>query len=432
MVLDAKEALGSMGDDTPMAVLSSRYRGLHHFFRQQFSQVTNPPIDPLRRPGDEPQDPLRQSRQRLRRGAQPDEILLLESPVLLLTTEFETFLRHFGRKATTLDCTFEVDPIPALARGARPHPAGGRGRGARGYEQIVLSDEAVSETRAPIPMILAVGAVHSHLVRQGLRSFSSITVRSGECLDVHYVAVLIGVGATAVNPASRRRKSPSATRGLFPGHAGRMPGRYKEAVDQGLLKIISKMDIRSSAAIARLQLRGDRPVTVVVQYFPGLNTLLSASATPIQKKVLALHRQAYAEDNPPLQIGGLYRYFRGGERHALEGPAIHQLQYAVATDSTTAFEKYTRWCTTPKPVSIRDLLGFDRRRHDLVPVDEAESITEIRKRFVTPGMSLGALSPEAHETVTIAVNRIGKSDSGEGGEGKERCYPRPTATTRTR
>ncbi|HEX2479273.1 MAG TPA: glutamate synthase large subunit [Geminicoccaceae bacterium] len=431
MVLDAKEAVGSMGDDTPIAVLSSRYRGLHHFFRQQFSQVTNPPIDSLRE--------YRVMSLKTRYGnlgnvydeaPSQTQILQLESP-LLLTPEFQTFLKYFGPKATILDCTFEVNPDPGALREALGRIRVQAEDAVReGYEQIVLSDERVSETRAPMPMILAVGAVHSHLVRQGLRSFSSITVRSGECLDVHYVAVLIGAGATAVNPyLAEAAIAERHARGLFPGCTlEECLRRYKEAVDQGLLKIISKMGISILSSY-----RGGYNFEAIglsrslcAEYFPGLSTRLSGIGhTGIQKKVLALHERAYAEDNPPLQIGGLYRYRRGGERHALDGPAIHQLQYAVSTDSYAAFKKYTEMVYHAEPIAIRDLLGFDVTGTTPVPLDEVESITEIRKRFVTPGMSLGALGPEAHETLTIAMNRIGaKSDSGEGGEGKERYNPR--------
>ena len=431
MVLDAKEAIGSMGDDTPIAVLSSRYRGLHHFFRQQFSQVTNPPINSLRE--------YRVMSLKTRYGnlgnvydeaPSQTQILQLESP-LLLTPEFQTFLEYFGPKATILDCTFEVDTDPGALREALGRIRVQAEDAVReGYEQIVLSDEGVSETRAPIPMILAVGAVHSHLVRQGLRSFSSITVRSGECVDVHYVAVLIGAGATAVNPyLAEAAVAERHARGLFPGFTlEECLRRYKEAVDQGLLKIMSKMGISILSSY-----RGGYNFEAIglsrslcAEYFPGLSTRLSGIGhTGIQKKVLALHERAYAEDNPPLQIGGLYRYRRGGERHALDGPAIHQLQYAVSTDSYAAYKKYTEMVYHAEPIAIRDLLGFDRTGTTPVPLDEVESITEIRKRFVTPGMSLGALGPEAHETLTIAMNRIGaKSDSGEGGEGKERYNPR--------
>jgi glutamate synthase (NADPH/NADH) large chain len=431
MVMDAKEPLGSMGDDTPAAVLSAHYRGLHHFFRQQFSQVTNPPIDPLRE--------YRVMSLKTRYGnlgnvydENPSQtrILQLESP-LLLNAELEALIDHFGPKAVTLDCTFAVDAGPgALREGLDRIRAEADDAVREGYEQIVLSDEGVSDSRAPIPMILAAGAVHSHLVREGLRSFSSITVKSGECLDVHYVAVLIGVGATAVNPyLAEATIADRHARGLFPGHTlEACLERYKEAIDQGLLKIMSKMGISIVSSY-----RGGYNFEAVglsrslcAEYFPGLITRISGIGhAGIQNKVLALHRRAHEAETPVLAIGGLYRYRRGGEQHGFEGRVIHQLQHAVAIDSYQAYKKYAEMAEKTDPIALRDLLDFVPDRQPIA-IDEVESLTEIRKRFVTPGMSLGALSPEAHETLTIAMNRIGaKSDSGEGGEGKDRYLPRP-------
>ena len=429
MVLDAKEPVGSMGDDTPLAVLSKRYRGLHHFFRQQFSQVTNPPIDPLRE--------WRVMSLKTRFGnlgniADEDpsqtRILELESPVLL-TAEYDALVAYFGEDLRVIDCTFAVEGESlkdALERIRREAEEAVR----EGARDIVLTDERVGPERAPIPMILAAGAVHSHLVRQGLRSFSSITVRSAECLDVHYVAVLIGVGTTAVNPyLAEAAIADRHARGLFPGFTlEECLARYKEALNQGLLKIMSKMGISIVSSY-----RGGYNFEAVGlsrslcrEYFPGLITRISGiGLTGITNKVLAMHRRAMGEAEPPLSIGGFYRYRRGGEAHALEGRLVHQLQHAVATDSYQAYKKYAEMVYAQEPIAIRDLLDFNRK---LPPVrlEEVESITEIRKRFVTPGMSLGALSPEAHECLTIAMNRIGaKSDSGEGGEGRERYQPRP-------
>jgi glutamate synthase (NADPH/NADH) large chain len=356
-------------------------------------------------------------------------LLQLDSPVLS-TAEFAAMRDYMGDTVAEIDCTFDADGgetalrdgIERVRREAEDAVRGGA-------VHLVLTDEHAGPERAAIPMILAAGAVHSHLVGQGLRSFSSITVRSGECLDVHYVAVLIGVGATAVNPyLSEAAIADRHARGLFPGMT--LPEcleRFKEAISQGLLKIMSKMGISIVSSY-----RGGYNFEAVglsrslcAEYFPGLLTRISGIGhTGIQNKVLALHRRAFEEDNPPLQIGGLYRYRWGGERHALEGHAIHQLQHAVATDSYAAYKKYADMVYQSEPVAIRDLLDFDPRGAP-VSIDEVESITEIRKRFVTPGMSLGALGPEAHETLTIAMNRIGaKSDSGEGGEGKERYTPR--------
>jgi glutamate synthase (NADPH/NADH) large chain len=429
MVQDAKEAVGSMGDDTPLAVLSRRYRGLHHFFRQQFSQVTNPPIDPLRE--------WRVMSLKTRFGnlgniASEDpsqtRILELESPILT-TTELEALLDYFGEDARAIDCTFPADGSVALKDALERIRQEAEEAVRGGCRDLVLTDEKVGPERAPVPMILAAGAVHSHLQRVGLRAFSSITVRSGECLDVHYFAVLIGVGTTAINAyLAEAMIADRHARGLFPGLSlEACLARHKEAVEQGLLKIMSKMGISivssyrggcnfEAVGLSRSMCR---------EYLPGLITRISGiGPSGIQNRVLEMHGRAFGPAEPPIAIGGFYRYRRGGETHALEGRLIHQLQQAVATDSYQAYKRYSEMVAAQDPVSLRDLLDFAPKSAP-IPVDEVESITEIRKRFVTPGMSLGALSPEAHETLTIAMNRIGaKSDSGEGGEGKERFTPR--------
>jgi glutamate synthase (NADPH/NADH) large chain len=430
MVTDAKEPVGSMGDDTPLAVLSKRYRGLHHFFRQQFSQVTNPPIDPLRE--------YRVMSLKTRYGnlgnicdEDPSQTAILElsSPVLT-SREYEAVLAYFGPKVRVLDCTFPADGSESLGDALERLRAEAEEAVRGGSESLVLTDEHVGPERMPVPMILAVGAVHSHLVRVGLRSFSYLTVRSGECLDVHYYAVLIGVGATAVHAyLTEAAIVDRHARGLFPGlDLETCLARYREAVEQGLLKIMSKMGIsivssyRGGYNFEAIGLSR----TLCREYFPGLPTRMSGiGLTGIANRVRAQHARAFGEAEPPIDVGGFYRYRRGGETHALEARIIHQLQHAVATDSYQAYKRYAEMVYAQPPVAIRDLLDFDYKLPP-VPIDEVESITEIRKRFVTPGMSLGALSPEAHETLTIAMNRIGaKSDSGEGGEGRERYHPRP-------
>ena len=429
MVQDAKEAVGSMGDDTPLAVLSRQYRGLHHFFRQQFSQVTNPPIDPLRE--------WRVMSLKTRYGnlgnifdEDPSQttILQLESPVLT-STELEAVVDYFGPAARTIDCTFQAGPETSLTEALERIRQEAEDAVRGGSQALVLSDEQVSAERAPIPMILAVGAVHSHLVKQGLRAYSSITVRSGECLDVHCFAVLIGVGATSVNAyLAEAAIADRHGRGLFAGLTlEECLGRFKEAVNQGLLKVMSKMGISIISSY-----RGGYNFEAIGlsrslcrEYFPGLVTRISGiGLTGIRNRVLELHGRAFQAAEPVLAIGGFYRYRRGGEAHAYEGRLIHQLQQAVASDSYQAYKRYAEMIHASDPISIRDLVDFSRKGPP-VPLDEVESITEIRKRFVTPGMSLGALGPEAHETLTIAMNRIGaKADSGEGGEGKERFTPR--------
>jgi glutamate synthase (NADPH/NADH) large chain len=431
MVEDAKEPVGSMGDDTPIAVLSEQPRGLHHFFRQNFSQVTNPPIDSLR---ERRVMTLKTRLGNLGNILDQDEsqchLLQLESPVLL-TREFQSMRAYMGKDAADIDCTF--DPSrgdhalqEAIARIRREAADGVRG----GCTHIVLSDERVGPTRAPIPMILATGAVHTHLLRSSLRTFTSLNVRSGDCLDVHHFAVLIGVGATTVNAylaeatiADRQR------RGLF-GDLD-LPtclSRFKKAVDDGLLKIMAKMGIAVISSYrggANFEAVGISR-TLVAEYFPPMPSRISGiGLTGIQRKVLEQHARAFAEDTAPLPTGGFYRYRKEGETHAWGANVIHLLQTAVTTESYGTFKKYSKAVSRMPPVAVRDLLDF-RPGRTAISLDDVESITEIRKRFVTPGMSLGALSKEAHGTLNIAMNRIGaKSDSGEGGEDRARYRPRP-------
>ena len=431
MVEDGKETTGSMGDDTPAAVLSEKYRGLHHFFRQNFSQVTNPPMDSLR---ERRVMSLKTRLGNLGNILAEDEnqcrLLQLETPVML-NGEFEAMRAHLGEQAFEIDCTFEPALGDVALRAGLDRICQEAEDGIReGAVHVILSDRNVGAARAPIPMILAAGAVHSHLVRQQLRPFTSITVRSGECMDVHYFAVLIGVGATTVNAylaqeviADRHR------RGLF----GEMSlsetiARYKKAVSDGLLKIMSKMGIsvlssyRGGYNFEALGLSR----ALVGEFFPGMPSRISGIGLPgIQKKVEALHKAAWLESAASLPVGGFYRYRRTGELHGFEGRQIHLLQQAVATDSYGTYRKYTEAAYAMPPIALRDLLAFDFK-DDSISIDEVDSITEIRKRLVSPGISLGALSPEAHETLTIAMNRIGaKSDSGEGGEDPDRYQPRP-------
>ena len=431
MVEDAKEAVGSMGDDTPLAVLSEQYRGLQHFFRQNFSQVTNPPIDSLRE--------ARVMTLKTRLGNLGNimdqaegqcRLLQLESPVLL-TAEFEAMHHYMGETVVVVDCSFDPadgehalrDAIQRIRRQAEDAVRGGA-------EHVVLTDEQVGAARAQIPMILATGAVHIHLLRQQLRTFTSLNVRTAECFDVHHFAVLIGVGATTVNAyLAEASIADRHARGLFGDLAlDRCLARYKEAIDQGLLKIMSKMGIsvissyRGGALFEAVGLSR----TLVAEYFPNMPSRISGiGMVGIQQKILELHRRAFSDEFAALPVGGFYRYRRGGESHGWEAGLIHMLQAAVSSESYQTYRKFSDGIHALPPVALRDLLGF-RPRRDPVSIDEIESITEIRKRFVTPGMSLGALSPEAHGALNIAMNRIGaKSDSGEGGEDPARFRPRP-------
>ena len=430
MVADSKEATGSMGDDVPLAVLSDKYRGLHHFFRQNFAQVTNPPIDSLRETA---VMTLTTRLGNLGNVLDQDEsqcdLLQLESPVLT-NAEFAAMRRHMGDTVTEIDCTFdpaaENGLTDALLRIRTEAEDAVRG----GAVHLVLTDKAVDGRRAPVPMILATGGVHTHLVRQSLRTFTSLNVQSGECLDVHYFAVLIGVGATTVNAyLAQEAIGDRQARGLFGDLSFEAcMERYKTAASAGLLKTMSKMGIsvvssyRGGYHFEAIGLSR----TLVNEFFPGMTSRISGIGLGgIQLKVAQKHRQAFDGDIVALPVGGLYRYRRGGETHAFQGPAIHLLQSACESDSYATYKRYLDEVHKQPPVAIRDLLDFRPVQH-AVSVDEVESITEIRKRLVSPGISLGALSPEAHETLSIAMNRIGaKSDSGEGGEDRERYKPKP-------
>ena len=429
MVEDGKEPVGSMGDDVPLAVLSDRYRGMHHFFRQNFSQVTNPPIDSLReRRVMTLKTRLGNLGNVLDRSPEQTRLLQLESPVLT-NGEFATMRRYMGDRAADIDCTFDPQGGPdalshALDAVCRAADDAVRG----GSEHLVLSDGNAGPERAPIPMILAAGGVHSHLIREGLRTYASINVRSAECMDVHYFAVLIGVGATTVNAClAQETIADRHRRGLMPGKSlAEALAAYKQAVDNGILKVMSKMGIsvlssyRGGYNFEALGLSR----TLVARFFPGMPSRISGVGLGgLQRMVLAQHERAFAEGAAVLPMGGLYRFRHGGESHAFDGRPMHILQHAVATDSYATYRRYAGDVAEQPPIAVRDLLDFDRSRTP-APLDEVESITDIRRRLVAPGISLGALSPEAHETLSIAMNRIGaKSDSGEGGEGSERFVP---------
>lgn len=430
MAETGKEATGSMGDDTPMAVLSDGYRGMHHYFRQNFSQVTNPPIDSLReRYVMSLATRLGNLGNILEEDARQLEIVQLPSPVLL-DDDYRALRTHLGDAALEIDCTFPVNEDPSALREAVLQIQGMAEDAVRGGAQhIVLDDSSVTPERAAIPMILAMGAVHTHLVRASLRTFASLIGRTSEALDTHSFAVLIGIGATAVAPylaeeaiADRHRRSLLGDLSLDAAKAN-----FKKSIDDGLLKIMSKMGISIVSSY-----RGGYNFeavglsrSLVGEFFPGMPSRISGvGMTGLRSNVIQRHAKAFDEAASALPVGGFYRYRRGGEAHAWEGTLIHTLQTAVASDSYAVYRRYAEQVNTLPPINLRDLMDF---KYDgpAAPIDEVESITEIRKRLVAPGISLGALSPIAHETLSIAMNRIGaKSDSGEGGEESSRYTPR--------
>jgi glutamate synthase (NADPH) large chain len=435
MAEEGKEAIGSMGDDAPLAVLSEQYRPLSHFFRQNFSQVTNPPIDPLREAG---VMSLKTRFKNLGNVLAQDEtqtdVFVLESPVLT-TGMFDRMLPRLGGSVAFIDCAYDVPSDPskagfALRDALERIKAEAEDAVRSGRSHIVLTDENQSATKIAAPMILATGGVHTHLVAQGLRSFCSLTVRSAECMDTHSFAVLVGVGATTINAyLAQDCIVERHAKGLFGDISlGQACYRFKSAIEAGLLKIMSKMGISVIASY-----RGGHNFeavglsrALVAEFFPGMSSRISGIGLQgIAKKALEQHAKAYDSVVRALPVGGLYRYRKSGEAHALEAGLIHQLQTACNTGSYAGFKKYSDMIRARPPIQLRDLLDFTPGQK-AVAIDQVESLNEIRKRFVTPGMSLGALSPEAHGALNIAMNRIGaKSVSGEGGEDRARYKPLP-------
>ncbi len=419
MAEDAKEATGSMGDDTPLAVLSDKYRPLYHFFRQNFSQVTNPPIDSLR------ENKVMSLKTRFGNlgnildfnNLTEENIYVLDSPILT-NSQFEKFINYFGKSNKIFDCTFEDNET--LEEGINKLKKSTEEAVRQGITQIILSDKNISDKKYPIPTLLSVGAVHTNLVKLGLRGYVSINVQSGECLDTHSFATVLGVGATTINPYL-------AFDSLFQRHKRKLFSnltyedcvkRYIKSVNLGLLKIMSKMGIsvlssyRGGCNFETVGLSR----TVVNEFFPGVTSKISGIGLyGIEKKIREIHKDSFKNDNNILPIGGLYRYRKNGENHQYQGKLIHLLQTAVTNNSYEIYKKYSKGIYDLPPINLRDLVDFKKR--EKINIQEVEPLESILKRFGSGSMSHGALSKEAHETLAVAMNRIkGASCSGEGGE----------------
>jgi len=426
MAEDAKEAIGSMGDDTPLAVLSDKYRPLYHFFRQNFSQVTNPPIDSLR------ENKVMSLKTRFGNLGNildfdtltKQNIYVLNSPILS-NSQFKKFTHFFGENSLLIDCTFlhEENLLSAIERIQKESEIAVR----QGVTQLILSDKELSPKKLPMPMLLCVGAINTFLIKKKLRGYVSINVQSGEALDTHSFATLIGVGATTVNPYL-------AFDSLYQRYEKKLFGqysfddciqRYIKSVNAGLLKIMSKMGIsvlssyRGGCNFETVGLSR----TIVDDYFPGITSKISGiGLTGIEKKIRQIHKEAFESTETVLPIGGIYRYRKNGETHQYQGKLIHLLQSAVGSNSYSAYKKYVKGIYNLPPINLRDLINFRKKKlGPSIEISEVEPIEKILKRFGSGSMSHGALSKEAHETLAIGMNRIkGASCSGEGGEDEKR------------
>jgi glutamate synthase (NADPH/NADH) large chain len=426
MAEDAKEAIGSMGDDTPLAVLSDRYRPLYHFFRQNFSQVTNPPIDSLR------ENKVMSLKTRFGNlgnildftNLTQENIYVLDSPILS-NAQLEKFISFFGKNSIIIDCTFDKNENleSAIAKIQKESEIAAR----QGVSQLILSDKNISENRLFVPMLLAVGAINTHLIKNKLRGYVSINAQTGEALDTHSFATLIGVGATTVNPYlaldSLHQRFEKKLFGKF-GYDECIE-RFIQSVNHGLLKIMSKMGIsvlssyRGGCNFETVGLSR----TVASEYFPGVLSKISGiGLNGIEKKIRIIHKVAFEGVDSVLPIGGIYKYRKNGETHQYQGKLIHLLQSAVGSNSFEAYKKYAEGIYNLPPINLRDLIGFrNRNLNSSIEISEVEPVTNILKRFGSGSMSHGALSKEAHETLAIGMNRIkGASCSGEGGEDEKR------------
>ena len=429
MAEEGKEASGSMGDDTPVAVLSSHYRPVSHYFRQNFSQVTNPPIDSLR------ENKVMSLKTRFGNlgnildfdNLTKEDIYVLDSPILT-NSQFKKFNKIFSEKIKVIDCTFDVSSSlkERIERIKEECEISVR----EGSSALILSDKDISDNKTSIPSALAVGAVHSHLVKNGLRGYCSLNVECSDALDTHSFAVLIGVGATTINPYL-------AIDSIYQRFEKKLFGKldfescvikFKKSIDSGLLKIMSKMGIsvissyRGGCNFEAVGLSR----AIVSDYFPGMSSRISGiGISGIEDKIKELHRKFSKKNIYTLPIGGLYRYRKSGENHQYDGSLIHLLQSAVGTGSYEQYKKYSNGIYNLPPINLRDLLQFKKRR---TPIDikEVEPIEDILKRFGSGSMSHGALSAEAHEVLATGMNRIkGASCSGEGGEDAKRFKTLP-------
>ena len=419
-----QEAIGSMGDDTPLPVLSTRARSLYDYFRQQFAQVTNPPIDPLREQivmsletcfGRE-QNLFEETPEHARR-------LLIDSP-LLSEDKFRQLLAQDDPEYAhrVLDLNYR------LAEGLRGALEALCDRAVRAVREgaviLVLSDRVLREDRIPIHALLATGAVHHRLIREGLRCDANLVVETGTARDPHHYACLIGYGATAVYPYLAYECLHDLIRtGEVRGRDTNALGRaYRKGINKGLYKIISKMGISTITSYRGAQLFeivGLHEDVVGLCFAGTVSRIGGAHFEDLEQDQAGLARRAW---NPrvPIDQGGLLKFIYGGEYHAYNPDVVQALHRAVRSGEQDDYREYAERVNTRPVTVLRDLLAL-REDVEPVPIEEVEPVEEIVRRFDSAGMSLGALSPEAHETLAGAMNRLGgRSNSGEGGEDPQR------------
>lgn len=437
MARDGIEPIAAMGTDTPIAALSSRPRLVYDYFVQQFAQVTNPPLDALR-------EELVTS---LVTSIGPQENLLTESvdharQVILdfpvIDNDALARIQHFGddperERAVTIRGLYPVDfEAKGLADRLEAMCLEASAAIEAGAEFIILSDRDSNKDLAPVPSLLAVSAVHHHLIREGQRMRVALIAEAGDVREVHHVAALIGYGAAAVNPYLAMESVGLLVRNeSIPGVTEEEAiAKLIKALGKGMLKVMSKMGISTVASYCGAQTFEAIGLSqsVVDRYFTGTTSKLGGVGLDvIASEVAARHRAAYPDDpaalaHKYLETGGEYRWRRGEEPHLFDPETIFKLQHATRTGRREIFAEYTRRVNEQQErlMTLRGLFRLAPQR-PAVPLDEVEPVEEIVKRFATGAMSYGSISPEAHQTLAIAMNRLGgKSNTGEGGESEDR------------
>jgi len=439
---EGMEPTGSMGDDTPLAVLSRRPRLLYQYFKQLFAQVTNPPIDSIREKSVMSLTMYLGGRLGLfEEFPKTSGYVELDSPFLYNHEVAALFDVAFLKgRVVRLSAHFDVAKGPAGLEAAVKELAA-RAQAAveiNNAKVIIISDKGISADKAPIPMLLAVGAVHQQIVRSGLRLKCDLVAETAEARDVHHIACLLGFGVNAVNPylaLDTAADLAAAGKTSKPVSVDQARKNYKDTIDAGLLKIMAKMGISTLLSYRGAQIFEAIGVSnkVVEECFTGTPCPIGGIHYPqIGEEALRRHSRAFPAfdsadpDNvgiggtaPALHNEGYYRVNKkgDGEFHAWNPKFIASMNKFFKSGSADDFAQVRQNADDHQPVAIKDLLKIRFAGRIAVPIDEVESIEDIRKRFTTAGMSLGALSPEAHEALAIAMNRIGgKSNSGEGGE----------------
>ncbi len=445
MATTGEEAAGSMGTDTPLSALSSKPKSLFTYFKQNFAQVTNPPIDPIREElvmslvsiiGPRPNlfDIEGLSKTKRLEVRQP---ILTDADLEKIRSISDVADNHFRSRA--LDTTFHAG-LGASGMEQVLEELCGRAEAAvrEGVNIIILSDRAAGSDRIPIPSLLATAAVHHHLIRTGLRTSVGLVVESGEPREVHHFACLAGYGAEAINPYLAF-ESIIAMKDQLPAKLDdkEIVKRYIKSIGKGLLKVMSKMGISTYQSYCGAQifdavgLKAD----FVAKYFAGTHTRIEGvGLAEIAEETARRHTEAFGDSlvyKTALDVGGEYAFRARGEDHAWNAETVSLLQHAVRGNSQDRYRAYAKVLNeqSEKLLTLRGLFRIKTAEEDKrkpVPLDEVEPAKDIVKRFATGAMSFGSISREAHTTLAIAMNRIGgKSNTGEGGEESDRFKPMP-------